>query len=68
MNMESNHRLIRLPEVQRLTGLGKTTLYTLERRGLFPRRRKLTSRASAWVEAEVISWIEALPVDQGAGS
>ncbi len=59
--MENIPKLIRLPEVQRLTGLGKTTIYTLERRGRFPRRRKLTPRASAWLESEVILWIESLP-------
>src|SRR5213593_855655 len=38
-------RVLRLPEVKKLTGLGRTTLWQLERDGLFPKRRRLTGRA-----------------------
>ena len=61
--MDKLTKIIRLKDVQYLTGLGKTTIYTLENRGQFPSRRRLTSRASGWLEADVIEWIEALPIN-----
>ncbi len=50
-------RLLREPEVARMTGLGRTTRYEMERRGDFPRRRRLTSSAVAWLESEVLEWM-----------
>ncbi len=55
-------RLLRLCDVQKVTGLGKTTIYSLERKGEFPRRRKLSERASGWHEKEVLEWIESRPL------
>lgn len=52
-------RLLRLPEVEARTGLKRSLIYRLESEGTFPRRVKLTERASAWVEAEVDAFIEA---------
>lgn len=52
-------RLIRLPEVQRLTGLGRSQTYALARDGRFPQPIKISERCSAWVEADVRSWIDA---------
>lgn len=50
-------RLIRLPEVQRLTGLGRSQIYTLAQRDAFPKPIKLAERCSAWVESDVRGWI-----------
>lgn len=50
---------LRLPEVRRRAGLGRTSLYELIGRGEFPRPYPLseTGRAVAWLEAEVDGWI-----------
>ncbi len=58
-------RFLRLPDVKRMTGLGHDTIYKLERAGDFPRRRKLTPRASAWLEHEVAEWMQSRPVAEG---
>jgi prophage regulatory protein len=50
-------RLIRLPEVARLTGLGRSQLYALAAAGKFPSPLKLSERCSAWAEPEVRAWI-----------
>lgn len=50
-------RLIRMPEVQRLTGLGRTTIYKLIDAGSFPRQRKVTPTVVVWPEHEVAAWI-----------
>ena len=53
-------KLIRFPEVQeKIGGLSRTTVWRLEQKGLFPKRRKLTSRAVAWDEAEIDAWVQA---------
>jgi prophage regulatory protein len=54
---EIETRLIRLPEVQRLTGLGRSQVYALALAGKFPAPLKLSERCSAWRETAVRAWI-----------
>jgi prophage regulatory protein len=49
--------VIRLPEVRRRTGLGRSTLYSLMKQGDFPRAIPLSARSVGWVAAEVESWL-----------
>jgi len=49
--------LLRLPEVERRTGLRRAHLYKLARAGHFPRPLKIGARASAWRASEVSDWI-----------
>jgi len=51
-----NERLIRLPQVQKMVGLGKTVIYGKIKDGAFPRQVKL-GRISGWVESEIQDWI-----------
>jgi prophage regulatory protein len=53
----NNERLIRLPQVEHLTGLKRAHLYGLARRGQFPKPLKLGARASAWRESQVLEWV-----------
>lgn len=57
------HRLIRLPEVKRRTGFGKTWIYTLIKAGRFPSQVKTGVRAVAFIESEVDAWIEEIISD-----
>ncbi len=57
METNSTPRLLRLPDVNARTGLSRSHLHTMERRGQFPRRVRLCARASAWVESEISAWI-----------
>ena len=50
-------RLLRLPEVQRLTGLGRSAIYEQMQRGDFPRSVKAGARTATWSEAAVQAWI-----------
>ncbi|GKW19594.1 DNA-binding protein [Pectobacterium araliae] len=52
------HRLIRLPEVKRRTGFGKTWIYTLIKIGRFPSQVKTGVRAVAFIESEIDAWID----------
>lgn len=51
-------RILRRPEVERLTGLSRSTLYDYVAQGHFPRPVKLGPRAAGWKESAVNQWIE----------
>lgn len=50
-------RFLREPEVRRLTGLSRTTRWRLERTGQFPRRRRISANAVAWLETDIRAWM-----------
>jgi len=52
-------RLLRARVVCERTGLSRTTLWRLERRGAFPRHRQLSANAVGWLEEKVTAWIRA---------
>ena len=56
--MNAMQSLIRLPEVRRLTGLSRSSIYRMEREGRFVARVRIGDRAIAWRFAEVVEWIE----------
>jgi len=53
----SNTRIIRLPEVKSLTGLGRSNIYSRMKDGTFPKHIHLGERSVGWVESEVRAWI-----------
>ena len=52
-------RLLRLPEVEVLTGLKKSSIYSLVRRNAFPSPVLISPRCTAWVESRVLEWLQA---------
>lgn len=50
-------RLLRIPEVCRQTGLGKSSIYSMIQSGHFPAPKRLGARAAAWLQSDVESWI-----------
>lgn len=55
-------KLLRIPDVLASTGLSRMTIYRLERAGEFPTRRRLGRNSVAWLEKDVVAWIESRPV------
>jgi len=51
-------KFLRLPQVQELTGLGRSTIYTRISAGLFPKQISLGGRCVAWNSSEVLGWME----------
>jgi prophage regulatory protein len=51
-------RLVRLPEVEGMTGLRKSTAYKLIGEGKFPKPVRLGTRMVAWSEAAVLQWVQ----------
>ena len=51
-------KIIRVREVLELTGLSRTTLWRLEKKGQFPARLPLSSGSVGWRLKEIRSWID----------
>ena len=54
-------RLLRLPEVLRLVGLAKSTVYDLINDGLFPTPVIVGRRSVAWPTRVIVTWIKKRP-------
>ena len=50
-------RIVRFPAVNAMTALSRSTIWRLERDGLFPKRRQLSARACGWIVDEIEQWI-----------
>lgn len=50
-------RILRLPEVMRLTGLSKSSIYSLISKSDFPKQKVITERCRGWDEDEIQDWI-----------
>jgi prophage regulatory protein len=50
-------RLLRFGEVRQPTGLSRSTIWRMERSGMFPKRVKVSVNVVAWREDEVGEWI-----------
>ena len=55
-------KLLRRPQVQELTSLGRSTIYDWMKRGAFPQPVKLGARAVAWRESDIVAWLESREV------
>lgn len=53
--------IMRRPAVEDATGLGRSTIYDLMSKGLFPRPVKLTGKAVGWRKGEIRGWLKARP-------
>lgn len=51
-------RFMRLPEVEVATGLKKSTIYVLMKRGEFPHSVQITPRCVAWPESRVLQYVQ----------
>lgn len=51
-------KFIKLPQVMDMTGLGKTSVYKLMSEKCFPMPVTLIGKSKAWVDYEVVEWIE----------
>ena len=51
-------RLIRLPEVEALLGVKKSTIYDMLKKGEFIRPIRFSARAVVWPETAVLQWIQ----------
>ena len=50
-------QILRLRDVCKATGLGRSMVYQLEAERRFPARVRIATRAVGWVEEEVQGWL-----------
>lgn len=53
----TNDRIVRMPEVRRLTGLSTRTIQRKVNKGTFPPKRRLSAHCVGWLLSEVLTWI-----------
>ena len=51
-------RFLKLDEVKRRVGLGKSMIYRLIQEGKFPAPYKLSPFVSRWSDREIVAWID----------
>lgn len=56
-SQSSSQRLLRLPEVCSIVGLGKSSIYEGVKAGTFPAPIKLSRRAVCWSNLSIEFWI-----------
>jgi prophage regulatory protein len=66
--MNEANGVLRLPQVELLCGLSRSSIYRLEAEGQFPRRVRLTARSVAWPRDAVVKWLESRPTAHADGS
>ncbi len=50
--------LMRLPEVMKRTGFGRSQIYRLVNQGEFPKQIQISSGSVAWLESELEAWMK----------
>ncbi|PQV51912.1 AlpA family transcriptional regulator [Paraburkholderia sp. BL21I4N1] len=60
-------RVIRMPDLQRIYPVGRTTIYELIKAGKLPRPVALSKRARGWVLAEIEECITKLKTEANHG-
>ena len=58
-NVSNGQRILRMPEVCKVTGLGKSTIYGKLSEGTFPSPVRLGARAVGWRLADITEWLSA---------
>ena len=56
----TKERLLRLPEVEAICGIKRSTIRRLELVGRFPRRVKIGARSVGWRETDIREWFSSL--------
>jgi prophage regulatory protein len=56
--MSSSRRVLRMPGVQGITGIARSTLYKAIKEGRFPPSISLGPRSVGWLESDVQAWLD----------
>ena len=60
--MESGERLLRRREVEKITGLSRSSIYRLMPLGLFPRPVQVGPKAVRWRLSDIRAWLASRPI------
>jgi prophage regulatory protein len=56
--LNGQYAILRRREVEKMTGMSRSTIYLHMSLGEFPKPIKLGSRSVGWIKSEVLSWLE----------
>jgi prophage regulatory protein len=62
------HRFLRRQDVERITGLSRSSIYEKMAAGTFPKQVKLAQQTVGWIEAEVVAWMAARIAERNDGT
>ncbi len=51
-------RRLRMPALQQIVPLAKSTIYQKISEGTFPKPQRLGARSVAWLESEILKWCD----------
>lgn len=57
--------MLKLKDVMKMTGLSRSTIYAYIEKGIFPAQVKIGARSVAWIEQEIIEWINSRIMARG---
>lgn len=55
-------KILRLRQVIQVTGLSRSSIYSFQAQGNFPKSVKLGSRSIGWFQSDIDAWIESRKV------
>lgn len=58
LRTQEQDRILRWHELHAKVNLGRSTIWRMERDGLFPRRRQISPGCVGWVASEVDAWLQ----------
>ena len=50
--------VLRREDVERVTGLPRSTIYDMMSKGTFPKPIRLGARSVGWIESEIAQWLQ----------
>ena len=56
-NSHDNQKMLRLRDVEIMTGMKKTFIYEAMRKGDFPRQIRMGARCVAWLKTDIDIWL-----------
>jgi len=62
MEKLENERIIRFPEISKMVGLSRSTIWRREASGDFPKRVRIGKNSVGWKFSDVQRWIASRPV------
>lgn len=54
----TQRRILRLPEVESLTGYKRSSIYQMAKEGRFPQQKRIGPGAVGWDSREVEKWVD----------
>ncbi|MCL2918606.1 AlpA family phage regulatory protein [Shewanella litorisediminis] len=51
-------RIVKEQERRLITSVSRAEAFQLERKGLFPRRRRISNRSVGWLLSELLDWVK----------